>query len=140
MKRTVEKHWIEQLVENIASGAIPPDTASATLLYELGRGGRIVVVDENLRGLAGFLSGFNYTAYGVPSGFSDARIKAEILDNKVFITQNGKDFCRKSDLIRYDYGLIWVVSAPPLSRLSVLVKDTLMGSGFRKNLHQVIKI
>lgn len=132
------KHWVGHLVERIVNEKLSVAEATKLLLSEVGRGGRILVVDENLDSLIDELANRHYTVHGVRHGASDIEIKKE-LNNRVFITRNGKHFVK--DQAKYRYGLVWVVSASPDSVLAQRVEKALSsGMGFKKNLIQTIKV
>jgi hypothetical protein len=128
------RHVLQQLLE----GEITEDIAVASLLYEMGRGGRILVVDEHLLGLEQELSAMNYTTLTVARNVHDDVIK-QSLNSKIVITKNGQDF--EDDLVKYRYGLIWIVSKIDDHKLLAnMVKDALMKANFSKNLTQIVKI
>src|ERR1044071_5415304 len=95
---------IEKAVQDAVDGKLTVMEATSFLLDEMGRGGRIFVVDENLRGLERELSAMNYTTYTVKRSVEDWKIKEEI-KGCVFITNNGKDFVDDVAEEKGDYGL-----------------------------------
>ena len=103
----------------------------------LARGGRTLVVDENVEAVVPYLKQKNYfvdTAYG-----TDEQIKQHLLDGKILITNNEKDFIDREDRVYYHYGLL---SVPNIDSelLSDYVEKCLMKAGFKSNLLQVWKI
>lgn len=103
----------------------------------LARGGRTLVIDENVASLRPFLSEKNYTvqvAYG-----EDEKIKSNLLDGVVFITNNEKHFIDREDRLYYNYGLI-VVPSIDMQLLTDYIEKCLMESNFRGDLLQVWKI
>ena len=131
---------IEQIIDALLAGVIDRAQASDKLLYEMGRGSRILVADENLFGLDQELSAMNYTLSGFAPGMDDGDIK-NTLRSRVFITRNGKDFCNPKDLQKYRYGLIWITSRIKDNKLlAKMIKDIMMTSNFSGNLMQVVKI
>ncbi len=134
MERTAQ---IKKLIEDIASGKLSRKSALDTLLMELGRGGRILVVDENLRGLDAYLINLNYTVYNVRPGDTDEEIKAE-LSGRILVTKNGQDF--DGDNEQHYYGLIWVVNRAPFRLLAKKIEAILMREQFKKNLTHTVKL
>lgn len=103
----------------------------------LARGGRTLVIDENVESLRPFLQKKNYTvqaAYG-----DDEKIKSNLLDGAVFITNNEKHFISREDRLYYNYGLI-VVPNMDTQTLANFVEECLMSSNFGGELLQVWKI
>ena len=133
-----ERHWIRQIVDDIVSGKLKPASATRRLLYEMGRGGRTLVVDENLYGLVARLTDLGFTAHGVQAQIADPRIKKELF-NKVLITRNGRHFVKDQE--KYHYGLIWITSnAPDIVLARKIDRLFVRGTGFKKNLLQTFKI
>jgi len=130
---------IEKLLEQVADKSLPVHEAVDILLQEMGRGGRNLMVDENLYGLEPFLSEMGYTVYRVQSGFPDDQIK-KLLESRVFITKNGQHFSDPEDMQKFYYGLIWVKSNLDEMRLAEAVKGMLMTKNFGKNLTQIATV
>lgn len=63
-----------------------------------------VIVDENLRSIGQFLTDANIRVRMPPQGMEDKQIAREYLPNRIFITNNSKDFIRVA--IKYDIGII----------------------------------
>ncbi len=130
---------VRQLVEEIAAGRITVEGAVDRLLDEMGRGGRILVVDETSYGLDEPLSDMNYTVVRVPRRLSDEEIKEEI-GGKVFITRNGERFSDPKDMEYHGYGLVWLTSTGDDLVVAEKVKDALMNARFKRNLKHMIKV
>jgi hypothetical protein len=128
---------VNDIVLNVLAEYITPEMAVRLLLNEIGRGGRILVIDENIVGLEHELAFMNYTVYTVVLGESDEEIKKR-LRGRVLITQNGKDFA--DDIFKHRYGLIWVRQVPDFKILAERVRDVLMKRNFCLNLTQVARI
>jgi hypothetical protein len=133
MERTI----IESLIQDAITGLKPISQVVEVLLDEMGRGGRILVVDENLAGLDAELSRLNYTTYMVTLGTDDDLIKRE-LKGKVLVTNNGKDFV--DDHEKFRYGLIWVTKQRDFQVLAREVDAALMKANFRAKVAQVVTI
>lgn len=85
-----------------------------------------VIVDENLRDISQYLMKFNIRVRLPPQGMSDKKIAEDYLPNRIFITNNSKDFTRYA--ILYDIGIIAtenVKSKDPES-LAEIVSDALI--------------
>lgn len=63
-----------------------------------------VIIDENLRGLGDELSGKNIRPRTPPAGLADDKIAEDWLPNRIFITNNSKDFTKHAPV--YDIGII----------------------------------
>ena len=112
--------------------------AADKLLIEMGRGGRILVVDENLLGLEKELSKLRYTTYPISTRSElDESIMSQ-LKGRVFITRNGKDFV--NGIVKHRFGLIWIVSRSSNRDLAKKVKCALMKSNFYGKPVQVVKV
>lgn len=135
----MENQDIKRLLENVAAGRVSVAKAVSTLLQELGRGGgRTLIIDENLLGLANELAKLNYNVRAVRHGASDTEIKADI-GHCVLVTRNGRHFI--ADQAEYYYGLIWVTSRLPDRELARKIERLLLsGVGFKKNLIQMFKV
>ena len=131
------KILVNKIVENAVFRQITVAEAVEQLLQEIGRCGRILVVDENLYDLAQELISMNYVVHLVTRGANDEQIKAT-LGARVFITINGKDFV--DDAKKYRYGLIWVRKSTDAKVLARKIEAVLMSANFRRNLEQVVKI
>src|SRR5882762_6213967 len=111
----MEQNEVKKLLQRVSEGKISVSKAADLLLTEMGRGQRILIVDENLLGLVGLLSARNYTVYPIQTrGESDNNIKNQLF-GRIFITKNGADFIR--DTKKYHYGLVWVISKGPDTEL-----------------------
>lgn len=130
---------MEYLLGDFVEGRRTHDSVVGILLNEMGRGSRILVVDENLLDLDAELSDMNYTTDVIRAGTEDQQIKMQ-LHNRVFITQNGRDFCDPKEMLRYRYGLIWVTSNPDTKVLAQRVEQALKQTNFKRHLVQVVKI
>jgi hypothetical protein len=103
----------------------------------LARGGRTLVLDENVESLRSFLLKKNYdvdVAYG-----RDEQIKRNLLNNKIFITNNEEHFIDRENRLYYNYGLVIV---PQLNSqiLADSIEKCLTESNFKSNLLQIWKI
>lgn len=132
------RYYIKQLLKKVVKGRVRVSEATALLMQEMGQGGRILVVDENLLGLADELTKLGYTVIGAAYGASVAAIKKN-LGGQVLITHNGMRFI--ADQTKYHYGLIWVTSKLPDCKRARKIESLMSGrSGFKKNLIQMFKI
>jgi uncharacterized protein with PIN domain len=131
------KYRINGIVEGVFRGQITVAKAVDKLLQEIGRGGRILMVDENLYGLARELRALNYTVDLVLAGTPDEEIK-KLLPGRVLITINGKDFV--DDTKNYRYGLIWVRKSTDAKVLAKKVEAVLMSSNFRRSVAQTVPV
>ena len=129
--------FVMELLSAVRDGKETVESATERLLYEMGRGGRILVVDENLRGLEQELSHLNYTTHSVDRREDDEEIKKR-LRSRIFITNNGQDFA--DDVERYYYGLIWVQHQRDYAVMAREVEAVLMRHNFGRNLTQVVKL
>jgi len=135
-----ETRFVQSVLEDLVRHRIDFATAMDKLLAEMGRGQRILVIDENLRSLERELAAMGYTTKAVEAKTSDAAVK-RTLRSRVLVTRNGSDFCDPRDMERFDYGLVWITSkAKDEKTLAVKVKEALMTSNFAKDLNQVIKV
>jgi hypothetical protein len=131
------RQFCRGIIESCGRGDITPDAAVDQLLAEMARGGRILVVDENMLGLERELARLNYTVYPVDVHQADAMIMKE-LKGRVLITQNGQDF--KDGCKRHYYGLIWVQGQPGFKQLAKKVEAALRRHNFAGDLTQVVKV
>ena len=131
---------IEKIIDDLIQRHLDRHTA-VKMITGLARGGRILVIDENLFGLEAELSEMNYTVELVDTKAADDSIKKE-LKGRVLITNNGKHFNNPDDLEKYYYGLIWVMDKDKYvyEDMAEKVKEKLMESGFEKNLRQIVKV
>jgi hypothetical protein len=128
---------IVSLLENVAAGTTSVKQAVYILLNEIGRGDRILVIDENLLDLEKELAALRYTVRMVPRGMDDEDIK-RTLRSRILITCNGVDFA--DDTEKYYYGLIWVRKPTDAKILAKKVEAVLMRANFAHNLTQVVSI
>lgn len=133
------KQELKVLIEDVAEGRTTVRKAVAFILNEMGRGGRILVVDENLRDLDDELAKLNYTVQPVITEDPDQKIKKS-LGGKVFITHNGDDFKDKAERHKWRYGLIWIKVNPPAKDLAKRVEEALVKANFSNNLLQLVTI
>ena len=63
-----------------------------------------IIVDENLQDLRQYLMNLNIRVRLPPQGMSDKKIAEDYLPNRVFVTNNSKDFLKFA--ILYDIGII----------------------------------
>ena len=133
----MERALLKSLFDQVSTGKKSVEEAVDWLLMEMGRGGRIFVVDENLFGLDDYLVELGYTVYRIQSGLADSEIKQQV-GGRVLITNNGEDFA--SDTERFGYGLIWVTRIRDFATLAKNIEAAIMAHGFRRNLTQVIKV
>jgi hypothetical protein len=104
----------------------------------LARGGRSLLLDENVKGLRSFLQKKNYTA-SVAIG-TDDQIKENLIRNHVFISDDDRGFLDFQTRQLYYYGLILVPNEMDSKNLANLVEKVLMAAGFGNNLLQVWQI
>lgn len=134
----MNKETVKELLQEVVEGRRSLNAAAEYLLQEMGRGGRILVVDENLLGLEAELADLNYTAYPIRRRQADDEsIKHEIY-GKVLVTRNGKDFA--DGVSSGYYGLVWVQSDADFAVLAKRIEAELMQRNFKRNLAQVIKV
>ena len=131
------REMIEELLEAVASGKKTVKDAADFLLQEVGRGGRIFVIDENMRDLETELAALRYTIYPVPPGLDDDRIKKEIY-GRVFVTNNGKDFV--DGVNTGHYGLIWVLRHRDAKTVAKEIEAVVRQVNFDRELEQVVRI
>jgi hypothetical protein len=110
------------------------------LIDEMGRSGRTLILDETSFGLDVPLATLRYTVQQVPAGWSDERIKNELLGGCVLVTENGKDFAKPADMAKYRYGVIWLVSKGDDNAKADRVRKAMMTANFYANLIQVVKV
>ena len=103
----------------------------------LARGGRLLIIDENVEGLKPHLMDRRYDVI-VAKG-KDEYIKEELLWNHIFITNNGKHFISTEDRVYYHYGLI-IVPHIDYQLLANYIEKCLMKAGFKNNLGQVWEV
>ena len=135
-----ETRLVQSVLEDLIGHRIDFGTAVGRLLAEMGRGQRILVVDENLLSLEPELAALGYTTEVVDLGEADAEIKKQ-LRSRVLVTRNGEDFSDPEEMKKYYYGLVWITSKTKDEKtLAEKVKETLMASNFAQNLTQVVKV
>ena len=133
-----EDYFVVEALEDVRDGKMTVEEATEFLLNEMGRGGRILVVDEHLDGLDDALAKYNFTVTMVRKGTKDEDI-LPTLDNRVFITKDYERF--EKDMNEYNFGLIAVKGKyGDYQQLSKRIKIVMMGAGFRKNLRQVVPV
>ena len=129
---------VEDVLKKVSTGQLSVVKAADLLLTEMGRGGRILVVDENLLGLEMELSALGYVTYTVATrGQVDEMIRPQ-LRSRVFITRNGKDFVE--GLTKHHFGLVWIVSRMSNRDLAKKIAKVLMKSNFHRKPVQVVKV
>jgi hypothetical protein len=132
--------FVQSVLEDLIGHRIDFGTAVGRLLAEMGRGQRILIIDENLLSLDPELAAMGYTTKKIDLGADDAEVKRQ-LSSRILITRNGKHFSDPGEMKRYYYGLIWVTSKTKDERtLAEKISDVLMTSDFAKNLVQVAKV
>jgi hypothetical protein len=135
-----ETRFVQAVLEDLLGHRIDFGTAVGRLLAEMGRGQRILVIDENLLSLDPELAAMGYTTEVVDLGAADAEVKRQ-MKSRVLITRNGRHFSDPEDMKRFYYGLIWVTSRTKDEKtLAGKVRDALMTSNFAKTLVQVVKV
>jgi len=131
---------IESVLTSLLRGDIGKETALGMLLDEMGRGGIVLVADAHLLDVGDALRRINYTMHTIPQDMSDAEIKNR-LEGHVFITRNGRHFNATGDLIKYNYGLVWVTAKVKDAKvLAEKIKLALMRADFNGNLRQVVQV
>ena len=134
---TMEK-FIHEILSNVKRNQTSIEEAVCKLLSEMGRGSRVIIVDEHLFGLDNELAELNYTVGRVRSGAKDEQI-LPILDNRVFVTVNRKHF--KDKVEEFNFGLIVVNSKyGDYQQLAQMVSKKLMETGFKRNLTKVVSV
>lgn len=85
-----------------------------------------VIVDENLRSVGPYLTDANIRVRMPPQGMEDKQIAREYLPNRIFITNNSKDFIRAA--IKYDIGIIATenIQSKDPELLADLISDVLI--------------
>jgi hypothetical protein len=130
--------FVSEIIYAVRDGKMSVDEATRKLLLEMGRGGRVLVVDEHLFGLDHELARLNYTVNRVKSGADDSEILQD-LDNRVFITKNREHF--KNEINKFNFGLIIVKSKyGDYIQLAKMISDELMKLGFRNNLLRSVNV
>ena len=135
----MERDEIEALIRGVVDRTHTIDEAVGVLLNEMGRGGRIFVVDENLMGLERELSQLNYTTYTVSPHLDDQLIKEQVR-GRVLVTGNGRHFVDDVGQDKGNYGLIWVTSQKDHQVLAGEIAQAIQRVNFRRNLNQVVKV
>ncbi len=133
----MEKHQITAFIAEVVAGKRTAGEIADVLLNEMGRGGRTLVIDENLIGIERYLAALGYSTRLVTVGEPDPQIIAR-LRAKVLVTRNAKDFVPHME--SGYFGIVWVVSLLPNPELAEKIKDALAVAGFGANLTQVIKV
>ena len=131
------KALIETTIQDVVAGRKTVSEATELLLEYMGRGGRVLVIDENLFGVEPHLARMGYSTRLVTVHAPDAQIIPR-LKAKVLITRNGRDF---ADFVKSGYfGLVLVTSGLPDPELAEKIKDELTKAEFGANLPQMIKV
>ena len=134
-----ETKFVQSILEDLIQHRIDFGLAVDKLLAEMGRGQRILVIDENLLSLEPELAAMGYTTEVVDLGAQDSEVKKQ-LRSRVLVTRNGEDFSNPEEMKKYYYGLVWITSRTEDEKtLAEKVKEKLMTSNFAKNLVQVVK-
>lgn len=133
----MERAFLKSLLEQVNRGQKSVDALVDFLLQEMGRGGRILVVDENILDLEPELLELGYTVDTVDLGGPDEAIKKQ-LKNRVLVTRNGRHFV--DDVADFRYGVIWVVSKGDAKTLARKVERAMMTSNFHRKPAQVVKV
>jgi hypothetical protein len=133
------ERFIKKTLRQVLNEKITIQEATDRLLTEMGRGGRVLVVDENCLGLDPELASMNYTVKTLEPGLKDAEIKKR-LRSRVFITRNGEHFNSPADMEKHYYGLVWLVSKGDDKRMGKKVEAALTASNFNRHLLQVVKV
>ena len=133
------EQMVRELVNGLVEGSVSADEAIDLLLNEMGRGGRILMVDETSYGLGDALIDKNFTVVKVQSGKSDEEIKDSIW-GRVLITRNGEHFSDSEEMEKYHYGVVWVTSSGVDEEVAKLVVQGMQNAGFKKNIVQVVKV
>ena len=129
--------FLTKVLEQVHCRTMSVEEAKRQILQEMGRGGRILVMNEDLRELEQELSILNYTTTSVPRHLEDTQIKGALWA-KIIITRSGRQFV--ADLDKYYYGLIWIQSDLPWQKMAKKIESTLVSATFKMNLAQAIKL
>ena len=135
----MEKAEITALIQDVLSGEKSVTQVVEALFEDMGRGARILVLDENLSDLDGELAELNYTTKTVEPGLSDLEIK-RALRSRVFITRNGRHFSDPQDMQKFRYGLLWLVSEGDARFLAGKISQAIMKNSFKRDLIKVVKV
>ena len=96
-----------------------------------------VVIDENLRELETYLTEKNIRTRLPPQGASDEKIAHDWLPNRIFITNNSKDFIRYAS--SYDIGIIATEGvSKDAKELSNLIDDAIRDHSLWSKRHGFI--
>lgn len=97
---------------------------SALKIVSMSRG--TVIVDEHLRDIDTYLTKLNIRVRLPPQGMSDKKIAEDYLPNRVFITNNSKDFLRYA--ILYDIGIIATenIKSKDAENLAEMISDAII--------------
>jgi hypothetical protein len=132
---------IKRIIHKTKKNLMTEEEAVSRLLYEMGRGGRTLVVDENVSDLYVALDKLNYTVKDVPLHLTDEAIKKSgILKGRVFITENGQHFNDPKEMKKYYYGLVWVKARGTARDRAKKIGAALKENNFSDNLLQVVKV
>ena len=78
---------VQEIIERLLSHQLTAEDAVNRLLYEMGRGGRTLVLDQMCYGLDPELSSMNYTVEVVKPDSQDWEIKKTLRANEIKCTQ-----------------------------------------------------
>ena len=131
--------FVQKVLEDLIGHRVSLPEAVDKISAEMGRGGRILVIDENLLDLEAELAAKNYTVEAVEISSTDTQIMKQ-LRSRILITRNGRDFAEPKLMKEYYYGLVWVRSRLSAPDLANTIEEKLMASGFARNLVQVVRV
>ena len=134
------KRFLAGLIDKLLAGELSKAEMLERLLAEMGRGGRMPLVDAALpeaKWLEGKLCEKNYLAL-LTRGKGIKTIK-KTLAGRVLVTRRGEAFNDPADLVRFYYGLLWIVT-PNDQTLPDRIESALLKANFSLNLRQIVKV
>lgn len=82
----------------------------------------VLVVDESVNQLAAPLAGANFRVKQPKAGMTDEQIKEDLLEHRVLVTRNTKDFLK--DASRFEYGIIGLEGLPFIDESTAYSQNT----------------
>ena len=101
---------------------------------------RTFVIDADVISIAPIMEKVGYHIIRTPSRFKDIEIKRTLLRKRVIITRNGEHFNKKSDMEKYNYGVVWIKSSGVDDIIVQKIIDSLRSANFKSNLRQVVVV
>jgi len=103
-----------------------PDKKLIAALKTVAMSRGTVIVDENLQEISEYLKELNIRVRLPPQGMPDNKIVEDYLPNRVFVTNNSKDFLRAA--VIYDIGIIATenIKSKDPKKLANMVSDAII--------------